>query len=228
MDFDSGRVMPANLDLPSPSDYDWNMAPVHNDSKSSPSPPVAALAIEALRRAEAMGLVEAGFLRDPHKDASRLVRRIREAGIARGPALRFEHAEAPSDAELAALLQVVVDALEASPTPKYEWPAVSRVFEAEQLSSLLGISLSSLRRYESGARETPDDVAARLHHVALVAGDLAGAYNEVGIRRWFDRKRTILDGKTPAALLVGEWNPDDSGPRKVRALAQSLLRLSAT
>jgi transcriptional regulator with XRE-family HTH domain len=98
----------------------------------------------------------------------------------------------------------------------------------EQLASLLGISLSSLRRYESGGRETPDDVAARLHHVALIAGDLAGAYNEVGIRRWFERKRTALGGKAPAALLAGEWNPDDAGPQKVRSLAQSLVSLSGT
>jgi transcriptional regulator with XRE-family HTH domain len=194
-------------------------------------PAIRTLAVEVWRRAEAMGL----FKPDPSppslaatSDIVRLVRHIRDVGIARQPALRFDNVEVPSQAEVASLLRMIIDALEASPVAKYEWPAVSRVFEPEQLASLLGISVSSLRRYLSGSRDTPDDVAARLHFLALVTGDLAGAYNDVGIRRWFDRKRTALDGKTPAALLSGEWNPDSPGPHKVRALAQSLVALSAT
>jgi hypothetical protein len=190
--------------------------------------PVRALAIEAWRRAEAMGLVDPDPSPPDSADVARLVRRVREVGIARGPALRFDNVEPPPADEVASLLRLVIEALEASPVAKYEWPAVSRVFESDQLASLVGISVSSLRRYLSGARETPDDVAARLHHVALVAGDLAGAYNDVGVRRWFDRKRSALGGKTPAALLSGEWNPEDAGPQKVRALAQSLVGLTAT
>lgn len=57
---------------------------------------------------------------------------------------------------------------------------------------------------------------------------LAGSYNETGIRRWFQRKRTMLDGRTPAALLKREWDPDDEGPRRVRQLARNLVTLSAT
>jgi hypothetical protein len=189
------------------------------------------LAVEAWRRAEAMGLVE-GTSDTPRKlDAAavaRLVRRVRAAGIARGPALRLDNVETPSAAELADVLKLVIAALEESPVAKYEWRAASRVFDVERLSTLLGISLSSLRRYLSGARETPDDVAARLHYLALVVGDLAGAYNEVGVRRWFDRKRSALSGRSPAALLSGNWSPDDKGPQQVRSLARSLASLSAT
>jgi hypothetical protein len=105
---------------------------------------------------------------------------------------------------------------------------VSRVLDAELLAALLNVSVSSLRRYASAERDTPDDVAARLHYLALIVGDLAGAYNDVGIRRWFNRRRTALDGRTPAALLAGEWNPDDRAPQKVRDLARSLVALSAT
>jgi transcriptional regulator with XRE-family HTH domain len=203
---------------------------VQKQSKRSPltTPAVRRLAIEAWRRAEAMGLVPADASQLEGGDIAQLVRRVREAGIARGPALRFDNVEIPSAEEMTSLLRLVIDALEASPVARYEWPAVSRIFEPEQLASLIGISVSSLRRYLSGSRETPDDVAARLHHLALVTGDLAGAYNDVGIRRWFERKRSALAGRTPAALLSGEWNPDDDGPRKVRALAQSLVGLSAT
>jgi hypothetical protein len=129
---------------------------------------------------------------------------------------------------VSSILRVVIAALEASPVPKYEWPAVSRVLDTDLLASLLGISVSSLRRYLSGSRDTPDDVAARLHHLALIVGDLAGAYNDVGIRRWFGRRRTALNDKTPAALLSGEWSSEEEGPQKVRALAESVVTLSAT
>ena len=53
-------------------------------------------------------------------------------------------------------------------------------------------------------------------------------YNDIGIRRWFDRKRSALDGRAPAQVLSGEWDPDDPGPARVRALARELVTLSAT
>jgi hypothetical protein len=170
---------------------------------------VRALAVEAWRRAEAMGLIEPDARRLEAADVARLVKRLR-------------------DAEAEAFLRLVIAALEASPVAKYEWPAVSRVLEPDQLAPLLGISVTSLRRYLSGERETPDEVAARLHHLALIVGDLGGAYNEVGIRRWFGRKRSGLGGRTPAAMLAAEWSPEDPGPQKVRDLARSLVTLSGT
>jgi hypothetical protein len=175
-----------------------------------------------------MGLVEpeAGTLEPA--DVSKLLQRIGEAGIARDPARRLSALEQPTPEEAESLMRFIIAALEASPVPKFEWPAVSRMLDAEELGDLLSISVSSLRRYASAERDTPDDVAARLHHVALIVGDLAGAYNDVGVRRWFRRKRTVLDGRTPAALLSGDWNPDDDGPRKVRELARALVTLQAT
>lgn len=187
-----------------------------------------ALAIEAWRRAAAMGLVEPDASRLDSDDVMRLVKRVREAGIARGPALRLDNVEVPSEAEAEALLRIVVMALEASPVAEFEWPAVTKVLEPEALAALLNISVSSLRRYLSGERDTPDEVAARLHHLALVVGDLAGAYNDVGVRRWFVRPRTALGGRRPSALLTGDWAPEDPGPTQVRDLARSLVAFSAT
>lgn len=189
---------------------------------------VRSLVIEVWRRAEGMGLVEGSAARLDAVAVTRLLQRVRDAGIARGPALHFDNVEPPSVAEAEALLRLVIAALESSPTPRFEWPAVTRVIDAEQLAPLLNVSASSLKRYVSGERDTPDDVAARLHHVALIVGDLAGAYNEVGVRRWFERKRTALKGRAPAALLSGDWNPDDGPPQKVRELARSLVALGAT
>jgi hypothetical protein len=186
---------------------------------------VARLAFEGVRRAEAMGLVEPGL---PHAGAAaikQLVTTVRKAGIGTSAADILNNVETPSSADLARLLQMVIDALDASPAPQFEWKGLSRVFAPEDLAALLDVSLSSLKRYQSGERDTPDPIAARLHFLALVVGDLAGSYNETGIRRWFERKRTQLDGRAPATLLKRNWDPDDEGPRRVRELARSLVTL---
>lgn len=188
----------------------------------------ARLILEAVRRAEAMGLASPGESRVSPTALDDLARALRRAGIAAAVAARLEENPAPAQAEFEQMLASVIGALEASPVPAYEWKALARVFSADDLAALLDVSLSSLKRYQSGERNTPDLVAARLHFLALVVGDLAGTYNDVGIRRWFQRKRTQLDGRAPAALLRSNWDPDDDGPQRVRALAQSLVTLSGT
>ncbi len=187
------------------------------------------LVFEASRRAEAMGLVERD-LEGPGdlKAVRHLANQARKAGIAAATAAALNNVEAPTREELAALLRTMIEALEASPVPRFEWGGLARVFDAEQLAALLNVSISSLKRYQSGDRTTPDPIAARLHFLALVVGDLAGSYNDIGVRRWFERRRTRLDGRAPAQLLSGEWDPDEAGPLRVRELAQGLVSLSAT
>lgn len=189
---------------------------------------VRGLIVDAWRRAEGMGLVttEPGAIESV--DVRQLLHRVRDAGIARESSLRFDNVEPLSGKEAEDLLRFVIRALDASPVPHFEWPAVSRVLDAEQLAELLNISVTSLRRYLSSERDTPDEVAARLHHLALIVGDLSGAYNDVGVRRWFGRARTALGGKTPAAMLTGDWDPDADAPQQVRTLARSLVSLAAT
>lgn len=180
-------------------------------------------AFEASRRAEAMGLGEPALTRVDAPSIRQFAARVRKAGIATSAADVLHNVETPSDEELAGLLDTIVAALEASPLPKYEWRGLARVLAPDDLTALLDVSLSSLKRYQSGERETPDDVAARLHFLALVVGDLSGSYNDIGIRRWFHRKRTRLDGRTPASFLRHGWDPDDEGPARVRALARELV-----
>jgi hypothetical protein len=125
-------------------------------------------------------------------------------------------------------LDQLTEALEASPVPQLEWKRLSRVLGIEILDRLLGVSAASIRRYTRTTRATPDEVAARLHWLALIVGDLSGAYNEIGIRQWFDRKRVQLGGRAPARLLAGRWNPYDPGPQRVRNLAHALVDSPAT
>jgi hypothetical protein len=187
------------------------------------------LVVEAARRAEAMGLIEPDTVTTANAHAVRhLASRVRRAGIASSAADALNNVEETTAEELAGLLETMIAALEASPVPKFEWAGLGRMFAPEDLAALINVSVSSLKRYQSGERETPDDVAARLHLLALVVGDLAGSYNDIGIRRWFHRKRTRLDNRAPIALLKGSWDPDDEGPRRVRQLARELVSLSAT
>lgn len=202
------------------------MTRIHIQSVTSPydDPRVAPLAASALSRAEAMGLCSAAVVQLDSGAMDALEARLAEAGIA-----RLVRRPAGSDpAETAGWLRALHEALAGSPVPRTEWPALSRSLGLDVLSRLLGISLSSARRYLSGARKTPDVIAARLHFLALVAGDLAGAYNEIGVRRWFDRRRSALGGHTPAEVLTGEWTPEDKESERVRKLAEALSFSPAT
>lgn len=129
---------------------------------------------------------------------------------------------------IARALAAIKQALEESPAPDAEWRSLGRLFGADRLADLIGVSRISVRRYTSGERPTPDDVAARLHFIARVIGDLRGAYNDIGVRRWFDRARTALAGRTPAHILKGRWDPDGPDPVAVRELARSLTASPAT
>ena len=125
-------------------------------------------------------------------------------------------------------LRQLASALEDSPFPQTETGELGRLFGWDSLATLVDSSPASLRRYASAKRATPDDVAGRLHLVAKVVGALKGAYNEAGIRRWFERPRLQLGGRAPRDVLRGEWTPDQPDVIAVRALADSLLGAGAT
>jgi hypothetical protein len=179
-------------------------------------------AVAALGRADAMGLLPPKERIDTLDLAAlqSMLKHMQKAGIG-----RTIHAVAGaqlSDNKLSHLLHQLNTALEESPAPKYEWKRLSGILGMDLLARLVGISPTSLRRYQGAARTTPDRIAARLHFLSMVAGDLSGAYNEMGVRQWFDRKRAQLDGRAPAELLKGDWSPDTPGPVQVRELARAL------
>jgi hypothetical protein len=190
-------------------------------------PGIAFQAFTALGRADAMGLLPA----DEHIETLDLfsfrnaIRHIHRAGIARNIRLDLTDGSMPN---LERALEHLNLALEESPVPEFEWNRLAEVLGVELLGRLLGISLTSVRRYRANARTTPDDVAERLHFLSLVVGDLAGAYNEVGVRQWFERKRAQLDGRTPLDSLKGRWKPAQPGPRRVQNLARALVASPAT
>jgi transcriptional regulator with XRE-family HTH domain len=185
---------------------------------------------ELLSAADGIGLIS--MTGTPEKPdlavLQEVLRRLAEAGVAQSFIVRLREMGAADSSKSGELVRGVLDALRGSPLTDYEWPAMTRIFGAEELARLLRISESSLSRYANGSRSTPDPVAERLHFIALIVGDLRGAYNEVGVRRWFHRHRTSLEGRAPIELLGDDWMPDEEGPEAVRELAHSLLFASAT
>jgi hypothetical protein len=113
-------------------------------------------------------------------------------------------------------------AIEASPIPDAEWHLIDVL--GDRLADLVGISGSSMSRYRSEQRVTPDDVANRLHTLALIVADLSGSYNDYGIRRWFERPRQALGGQAPRDILTGPWDPDSENVTRIRDLAAALVR----
>ena len=121
------------------------------------------------------------------------------------------------------LVRPLLAALEASPAPAPEIRNLAAILGLERLAELAGTSTPSLRRYAAGERATPDPVAQRIHFLAILVALLRGSFNEFGVRRWFERPRSALDGQAPGELLAGTWDPDDPGPRGLRELAEGLL-----
>jgi hypothetical protein len=208
------------------------MQQVRNDAKLAPfdHPGAAHLWWELLSDADGVGLISMnGVSETPDPTIlQEVLQRLAGAGVAQSYIARLRDIDAADYSRRVELVRAVVDALRESPLPEYEWPALTKIFGAEELARLLRISESSLNRYANGIRSTPDPVAERLHFIALIVGDLRGAYNEVGVRRWFHRHRTSLEGRAPIELLGDDWMPDQEGPEAVRELAHSLLFASAT
>ena len=179
-------------------------------------------AVDVLKQMEAMGLLPQEVDELTLEVMRSVAMRAAEAGIGESAAASLRSSPRLSPTRVASVLRELESALEGSPAPAFEWPATVELFGVERLAALLGISIASLRRYAANQRPTPDVVAARLHLVARIVAELRGAYSEVGVRRWFERSRSQLGGRSPDTLLTGEWDPDGTDAERLLALARSL------
>jgi hypothetical protein len=191
---------------------------------------VAARAASTLSLARAMGLIDddtAARAPVTYADVRAAAEHVARAGIGRHAAAGLRAAE-NEPRHFVPALDRLEDAMRESPSPATEWARLEAILGTDMLARLSHVSPASVRRYRDGERTTPDGVAARLHALALVVADLIGTYNDIGVRRWFERPRHRLGGHTPAALLSGDWDPHQPGPTRVRELARALVGLGAT
>ena len=117
-----------------------------------------------------------------------------------------------------------------SPLPEREWRSLLGYFDAADLGALLKTSESSVKRYASDVRTTPDHIADRLHWLAITVGYLSGSYNAYGIRRWFQRPRQTLGGLNPSEALAaeGDWSPYGATATHIQNLARASTGMTAT
>ncbi|MGY2895094.1 hypothetical protein [Deinococcus sp. UYEF24] len=116
-----------------------------------------------------------------------------------------------------------------SPVPDLEWPQARHLFADDaQLGNLLGVAPSSIMRYTRGERVPRDTQVVERLHALMIAADLGGTFNGLGVRRWYTRARTQLGGESPAQTLSGDWSLNTEACRRVRALADSDLNFQAS
>lgn len=205
------------------------MAVVRLSSAQAPfdRPPVLPAAARLVLLAEGVGLLPEGDATVARLDLDLvrgIARRALEEGVGRTAALTIlEAPRARSNAILAERISDLWRSLADSPMPDRELDQLLETYGRESLARLLGISEASLRRYAMGERGVPDLIAARAHFLALVTADLAGSYNALGLRRWWERPRTNLDGRSPRAALGSDWHPDTPAARSVATLAHELV-----
>jgi hypothetical protein len=191
-------------------------------------PESAHLAMRVLALLDAMGLMElSGPVSELHL-ANLKAAAATAAGAGIGRHVQPMLGGQPTHREVAEAMRRLAEALEESPLPGPETRQLAGILGWNELARLVGSSPVSLRRYAAGTREAPDELAYRIHWLAKVVADLRGAYNDAGIRRWFERARPQLGSRAPAELLVGEWSPDEPQVESVRRLAAGLAGAGAT
>ena len=205
------------------------MTEIRIDTVGAPldQPTLLGPSVELVRRAGAAGLLpghdpiqrlDLGLLRT-------IARAAMAAGVGHDAALGLVHAREPE--RLVTFIRGLDDALAESPLPDRELRELLRIFDTETLAALVSTSAMSIRRYAAAERRPSDNVAGRIHWLALVVSDLAGAYNAFGIRRWFDRRRAQLDGRSPREFLGADWDPAGAAAERVGALAAALAGAGA-
>ena len=204
---------------------------IHPDSAPSVNRRLHERLLTLLTRASAMGVLAGAAVTQIDAQAvQRVLAALHKQGligaapVALAPLLKKGPAQldAATAERMADSVEQLVAVLDESPAPASEWSPMRAVFGDDVLGDLLGIAPASLRRYAAAERSTPQATAERLHWLAIVVSDLAGSYNDFGMRRWFERPRTQLGGKSPRALLGARWTPDDKSAQQVRKLAATL------
>jgi hypothetical protein len=172
-----------------------------------------------------------GLLDEPIQELSsdvvrRVARMLSKRGLASDLAARLTAAS--SRDEFVRYLDAALLALDESPVPQAELAKLDSTLGHELLIELLDISAASLQRYQSGERDAPDAIADRTHFLTSVIAALEGTYNDFGVRRWFERPRSVFNGRTARQVLSRRWTPSSEPARSVLAAAESLQDLGAT
>ena len=90
------------------------------------------------------------------------------------------------------------------------------------LTHLLSVSHTRLLEFFHTPEFLGRDVNRRIDFIYRIVRVLLGAYNGDGVKAWFVRPRTQLQGRRPVDAFVRGWKITDPGPQAVIALARSI------
>lgn len=90
------------------------------------------------------------------------------------------------------------------------------ILQKKLLTNLTGKSPADMRKDLRGSSK-------KIHFIYEVVDYLRGSYNDDGIRKWFQRERSQLGGKSPLQYLGSGWNPDEEYAKIVLELAKSSI-----
>jgi hypothetical protein len=97
-----------------------------------------------------------------------------------------------------------------------------RIYGITAFAALLSVATADLHAYRDGSRAVPDVVIARISFLVQITDDLAGSYDSMGMRRWWERPRTTLGGRSPRAALGPDWDPEGPVARTIARFAAGL------
>jgi hypothetical protein len=208
------------------------MAPTQSHSTAYPlDHRVIAVAIEFILKADSMGLL-AEPVDTLHLDIDAIIRAakgVTKWGIGRRLVIDPERWRNYTPDDLCGKLKQLSEIIEDCPHPETEWQRLRELLTDSLVATMTGVSEQSVRRYASEERVTPVEVAARLHWLALTTGDLQGAYNDDGVRNWFQRPRKSFADKSPLAILGSKsWSPSDENAMQIRKFARDLTESMGT
>lgn len=208
------------------------MTSTQSSSTSNPlDDRVLAIAVEFVLKADSMGLLTSS-VDTLNLDLDAIIKVaccVTKQGIGRRIVINPERWYGYSSDDLACRLRQLTEIMEETPIPEKEWKRIRTLLNDDMVAKIIGISEQSVRRYATDERATPDDVAARLHWLALTTGDLQGAYNDDGVRNWFKRPRKSFGDKSPIAILGGQsWSPAAEEAKRIRKFARELTESMGT
>jgi hypothetical protein len=95
------------------------------------------------------------------------------------------------------------------------------VLQEELLTDLTGKSPADIQKDLLGRSK-------EIYFLYEIVDCLRGSYNDEGIRRWFQRERSQLGGKSPLQYLGSGWSPDEEDAKRILELARSSIDPGAT
>ncbi|PZM83453.1 MAG: hypothetical protein DKT66_09880 [Candidatus Melainabacteria bacterium] len=130
--------------------------------------------------------------------------------------------------EMVSAIEEVLKDFSRTPFPSLEFQSAVDYLGLPLLANLLGCEEFKLNEVRTKKVEFPPELQEKLHFVILIIAALSGTYRSVGMREWFNRKRSKLGDRSPADILHGNWSPLDHDAKRVGQLAWDLVGLGAT